>query len=833
MTKPVTQGGYSGSVNRRVREGLLIIFTSLALYTLVALMTHHGDDPGWSQTGASNGIVNLAGKTGAWFSDVLFFLFGYMAYCLPPMIVFIGIFVYQPITAEGKSKNLEIKASVWYIRIAGFLLALLTSCGLASMHSIESLDTGTTLSMTSGGLLGILVKTGLVNQLSHVGATIILLAFFLASITLFTGLSWLKLTDLLGHYTWRLMLKIRQESPIWFEKIKKSCMAVKNSDYWRRAKLMLVMLYQFLSEKIQKKFNVSVLKKNIQKNPQQDVFDDVDSFRVAMEKTIPETLVWVDDLIEPITQMTQTTQVSQPVIKQAVNYVKQESTSQLLHRASPISTSVAGQPPSLALLDASEARMTLGFNKTELENLSLLVERRLTEFGVQAKVVAVHPGPVVTRFELDLAAGIKVSKISGLAKDLARSLSVMSVRVVEVIPGKSYIGIEIPNEQRELVRLKDILACAGYQAAGSPLTLGLGKDISGRPVSVDLAKMPHLLVAGTTGSGKSVGINAMILSILYKATPEEVRMILIDPKMLELSVYDKIPHLLTPVVTDMKDAASALRWCVAEMESRYQLMAALGVRNLAGYNQKIEEAYHAKETLVDPFWEPHLGMEPNILTKKPYIVVVVDEFADMIMVVGKQVEELIARIAQKARAAGIHLILATQRPSVDVITGLIKANIPTRIAFQVSCRIDSRTILDQPGAEQLLGHGDMLYLAPGAGIPQRIHGAFVSDEEVHKVANQWRKQGSPDYIENILKSSNPIPGFDSPRGQDEYDELYDEAVKIVTESRRPSISHVQRRLRIGYNRAACLIEQMERDGVLSAIQSNGTREVLAPPPVER
>lgn len=847
ITKAAARIGHSGSVNRRVREGLLIIFISLALYMLVALMTHHNDDPGWSQTGASNGIVNLAGKTGAWFSDVLFFLFGYIAYCLPVMILFMGVFIYQPTIIESSSKNTQMKLSVWYIRIAGFVLALLTSCGLASMHAVDSLDATAVLSMTSGGLLGIVVKTALVSQLNHIGATIILLAFFLASITLFTGLSWLKLTDLLGHYTWHLIVKIRQESPGWFQTIKKGCIELKNSDYCRQAQCKLMNSYQYCYEKIKKKTESLGLRKNLQKETnieiQDDVFDDVYSFRAAMEKMASEPSIGtpeynfanapVQSNIKPALSTSLSSNMPfNPAVKQTNQpMMRTQSSAHVISNS--VSGSISTHPPSLALLDASEARVALGFNKTEVANLSQLVERRLTEFGVQAKVVGVQPGPVVTRFELDLAAGIKVSKISGLAKDLARSLSVMSVRVVEVIPGKSYIGIEIPNEKREMVRLKEILTSTGYQSANSPLTLGLGKDIAGRPVSVDLAKMPHLLVAGTTGSGKSVGINAMILSILYKASPEEVRMILIDPKMLELSVYDKIPHLLTPVVTDMKDAASALRWCVAEMESRYQLMAALGVRNLAGYNQKIEDAQRAQESLFDPFWEPNLGMEPGVLTKKPYIVVVVDEFADLIMVVGKQVEELIARIAQKARAAGIHLILATQRPSVDVITGLIKANIPTRIAFQVSCRIDSRTVLDQSGAEQLLGHGDMLYLAPGAGIPQRIHGAFVSDEEVHKVANQWRKQGVPDYIESILKSSNSIAGFDSPRGGDEYDELYDEAVKIVTESRRPSISHVQRRLRIGYNRAACLIEQMERDGVLSAMQSNGTREVLAPPPVER
>jgi len=486
---------------------------------------------------------------------------------------------------------------------------------------------------------------------------------------------------------------------------------------------------------------------------------------------------------------------------------------------------ILSEMPSLSLLEATEKIQRQGFTQGELKELSALVEARLLEFGVEATVVAVTPGPVITRFELDLAAGIKVNKITGLAKDLARSLSVVSVRVVEIIPGKSVVGLEIPNVHRELVRLKEVLEDPAYKQA-SGLALALGKDISGRSIVVDLAKMPHLLVAGTTGSGKSVGLNAMLLSILYKSPPQDVRMILIDPKMLELAVYDAIPHLLTPVVTDMKDAANALRWCVAEMDRRYQLMAAVGVRNLAGYNQKIESRKHAGDPILDPFWQPNMGEQPEALEKLPFIVVVVDEFADMIMVVGKKVEELIARLAQKARAAGIHLILATQRPSVDVITGLIKANIPTRIAFQVSSRIDSRTILDQSGAEQLLGHGDMLYLPPGVGVPLRIHGAFVSDEEVHKVTDKLRKLGKPTYIENVVHSLAEPGHF-----QEDTDELYDQAIMIVTESRKASISSVQRRLKIGYNRAARLIEQMEADGIVSAVQSNGTREVLAPPPV--
>jgi S-DNA-T family DNA segregation ATPase FtsK/SpoIIIE len=477
-----------------------------------------------------------------------------------------------------------------------------------------------------------------------------------------------------------------------------------------------------------------------------------------------------------------------------------------------------------------------------LQALSKQLELKLQDFGITAEVIEVLPGPVVTCFEIQPAAGIKASRISALSRDLARSLAVVSVRVVEVIPGKSFVGIEIPNEHREMVRLSEVLSSVVYEEAKSALTLALGNDISGQPVCADLAKMPHLLVAGTTGSGKSVGINSMLLSLLYKSTPDDVRLILIDPKMLELSVYDDIPHLLTPVVTDMKDAASSLRWCVGEMERRYKLMSALGVRNLAGYNKKVADGLMAGKPLLDPLWRAdELLMSeddsPSELKKLPYIVVVVDEFADMMMIVGKKVEQLIARIAQKARAAGIHLILATQRPSVDVITGLIKANVPSRIAFQVSSKIDSRTILDQSGAESLLGHGDLLYLPPGTGVPVRVHGAFVDDHEVHRVVADWKSRGAPEYLEDItseiVTNNIPVPGYvndSSDSSSQESDELYDEAVAFVIETRKASISSVQRKLRIGYNRAARLVEQMEVSGVVSEMGLNGNRDVLAPAP---
>nr|WP_269801419.1 DNA translocase FtsK [Oceanimonas marisflavi] len=491
--------------------------------------------------------------------------------------------------------------------------------------------------------------------------------------------------------------------------------------------------------------------------------------------------------------------------------------------------------PEVTLLDPPKPRQH-AVSEDELDRIARLVEAKLADYNVQASVVGVYPGPVITRFELDLAPGVKVSKITNLARDLARSLSAISVRVVEVIPGKPYVGLELPNTRRETVYLREVIDTELFHHSQHPLTMVLGQDIAGEPVVVNLAKMPHVLVAGTTGSGKSVGVNVMILSMLFKATPEEVRFIMIDPKMLELSVYEGIPHLLTEVVTDMKEAANALRWCVGEMERRYKLMSAMGVRNLKGFNTKVQEAIDAGEPLRDPLWQPTQSMDtyPPALEKLPHIVVVIDEFADMMMIVGKKVEELIARIAQKARAAGIHLILATQRPSVDVITGLIKANIPTRMSFQVSSKIDSRTILDQQGAESLLGMGDMLYLPAGDSNPTRVHGAFVDDHEVHKVVAAWKERGEPDYIEDILSgdvgADGLLPG-EAPEGADgELDELFDHAVAFVAETRRGSTSSVQRKFKIGYNRAARIIDQMEAQGIVSPAGSNGQREVLAPPP---
>ncbi|MEW5967518.1 MAG: DNA translocase FtsK 4TM domain-containing protein [Pseudomonadota bacterium] len=513
----------------------------------------------------------------------------------------------------------------------------------------------------------------------------------------------------------------------------------------------------------------------------------------------------------------------EPVVKEVP-----QSERAVVEKQAPLFSDLPDSPlPPLHLLDPADEAVETA-SPEALEYTSLMIERKLAEFGVEVKVVSASPGPVITRYEIEPATGVKGSQIVNLAKDLARTLSVISIRVVEAIPGKHTMGLEIPNAKRQIVRLSEILGSKVYADSASPLTVTLGKDIAGNPVVADLGKMPHLLVAGTTGSGKSVGVNAMILSLVYKSDPSAVRMIMVDPKMLELSIYEGIPHLLAPVVTDMKQAASALNWCVAEMERRYKLLSAVGVRNLAGYNQKVRDARKAGTPLTHPFSLTPDNPEP--LDTMPMIVVMIDELADLMMVVGKKVEELIARLAQKARAAGIHLILATQRPSVDVITGLIKANIPTRIAFQVSSKIDSRTILDQMGAEALLGQGDMLYLPPGTGLPQRVHGAFVSDAEVHRVVDYLKALGEPDYIEGVLEAPEEAGEGGGEYGEAgaEADPLYDQAVAYVLKSRRASISSVQRQLRIGYNRAARMIEDMERAGLVSPMQSNGNRDVLAP-----
>ena len=639
---------------------------------------------------------------------------------------------------------------------------LITSCALSTLHF-----SGEFYRESAGGILGQVIGNYLESSMKLLGATTLLFFVWLASISLFLNVSWIKIIDEIGKYSlvfWEFCLGKIDEIKDKFEEKRK-------------------------------------------KAERKEIFD-AEKKRIA-KKAPPK--------IEPIT----------PKLEKSNRAEKER-------QVPMFEPPTDGELPNLALLDDPPLREQ-AYSNESLEAMSRLVELKLKDFGIEVEVVSVSPGPIITRFELDPAPGVKVSKISTLSKDLARSLSVVSVRIVEVIPGKSFVGLEIPNESRELVTLGEILKSKVYDEMSSPLTLALGKDIGGNSVVADLSKMPHLLIAGTTGSGKSVAINAMILSLLYKATSEHVRLIMVDPKMLELSVYEGIPHLLTPVVTDMKEAANALRWCVAEMDRRYKLMAALGVRNIGGFNKKVKDAIADGNPIPDPLFKlPELldddePVDHPTLNTLPYIVVIIDELADMMMIVGKKTEELVSRLAQKARASGIHMILATQRPSVDVITGLIKANIPSRIAFQVSAKVDSRTILDQMGAETLLGHGDMLYLPPGTSLPNRVHGAFVADNEVHSVVSNLKKAGSPQYIDEIVQTTDlNIMGSGDDEADAEKDVLYDQAVQIVIDTKKASISGIQRRLKIGYNRAARMVESMESAGLVGPLESNGTREILIP-----
>jgi S-DNA-T family DNA segregation ATPase FtsK/SpoIIIE len=749
-------------------ESFFLLTILLAVYLVACLVSYAPTDPGPFNTVASDQVQNIGRLLGAWLANFFLFLTGYIAYLLPLLFVYLGWVVYS-----GTRGAVASDATQWLARVTGFVLFILSATGLGHMHAVAPVGS---MPAGAGGVVGLQIATPLTEVAGYLGSTLFLLALLLLGLTLFAGISWFRVMDRVGQFTLATIAWIGT--------------TVAGMQDWyagRRAKAK--------REEVRKADSVRRRKKPERRIEPQIGADEKDrSKRSQREK-------------------------QQPLFKHLP----------------------AGKLPPKDLLDSPEEQKA-GYSKDELELLSRQVELKLADFGVEVDVVAVHPGPVITRFELQPAAGVKSAQITNLAKDLARGLSVISVRVVEVIPGKSTIGLEIPNVNRQIVFLSDVLNSEPYERASSPLTLALGKSIAGRPMVADVTRMPHLLVAGTTGSGKSVALNAMILSLIFKATPDQVRLVMIDPKMLELSVYEGIPHLLAPVVTDMKEAANALRWCVAEMERRYRSMAAVGVRNIAGYNKKIREAQEAGKPFTDPLWNPENAIEGETapeLEVFPYIVVIVDEFADMMMIVGKKIEELIARLAQKARAAGIHLLLATQRPSVDVITGLIKANIPARIAFQVSSRVDSRTILDQMGAEQLLGHGDMLFLPPGSALPERIHGAFVDDHEVHAVVGWLKNFGEPDYVEEVLNDTQLVDdgrsvgatGLLEATGG-EQDELYDQAVAWVTQSRRASISSVQRQLRIGYNRAARLVEEMEAAGVVSPPEHNGQREVLAPPPPE-
>ncbi|WQH15457.1 DNA translocase FtsK 4TM domain-containing protein [Guyparkeria halophila] len=756
---------------------LLVVALLLGVY-LLALLSYHPADPAFSVTGAGE-VRNAAGLVGAWVADGARYLVGFGAYMLVPALLPLLWRTFRRARQGNPWADLPFA-----IQWLGVLLLVLCVSVLASInHEPLAAPSG----LSAGGVLGLVLAEGMVRLLGALGSTLVLLGLMMLGVSATTGLSWFALFDLIGATLLRLVNGARAIAK------------------WIVARLPL--------------------SRRPGPAPIPEVGASYEEVEQRRKKTPPaENKPKPRAKSTPAPRSTPATSVTPTKRKSGTPPQPELGT--------------ADGKPILELLDRP-VQQSSGFDKGDLQHMSEVIEARLSEFGVAVDVVAAHPGPVITRFELQPAPGVKVSQISNLAKDLARALSIVSVRVVEVIPGKSTVGLEIPNTAREIIALRELLESRRYREARSPLTVALGKDIGGEPIMADLGRMPHLLVAGTTGSGKSVGVNAMILSLLYKATADEVRLILIDPKMLELSVYEGIGHLLAPVVTDMKEASNALRWAVGEMERRYRLMARLGVRNIAGANEKIREAIARGEPIKDPFYDHAQAFDPDLppptLEPMPYLVIVVDEFADMMMVVGKKVEELIARLAQKARAAGIHLILATQRPSVDVITGLIKANIPTRIAFQVSSKVDSRTILDQMGAEQLLGHGDMLYLPPGSGMPMRVHGAFVGDEEVHRVVEALKTLGEPEYLDEVLSEDTAanvtLPGEKPVRADgEEIDELYDQAVAIVTESRKASISYVQRRLKIGYNRSARLVEQMEADGVVGALGSNGSREVIAPPP---
>jgi len=919
---------------QRVWEAGMIIACVFAFFLLLALVSFHPGDPGWSQAGLQLDIHNWVGATGAWVADLLLFSFGFLAYLMPFGSAFLGWFLFQHIKELDEFDYLTIG-----LRIIGGLLMALGATGIASINFDDIYN------FSAGGFVGDVISSALIPYFNTAGTILLLLCFFCTGFTLLTGISWLTIIDKIGEGTlWlgrktlsapqsllalempRLALanrssgqesnesaalditsmraeplataeqtqqpraqktapsrseptfgieEVEDEPPFYtynrdepvqtepnngLNTEEKDAASVDNDTETKKSAFSLSGMRNAVTGSFKDK--VGLGKSNQEdsahspidsaqhehgQQPQQSPhinFDDLEEFDEDLPyETGSKPLASTNNSVSSADD----SQPSAPVAQTQPSHL-QEETQTVAQTFTPAALGAkpvkarAGEVdpnlppmPSFDLLERADKHEN-PLTPEEIEGISRLVEEKLADFNIEATVVGVYPGPVITRFELDLAPGVKVSKITGLSKDLARAMSAISVRVVEVIPGKSVIGLELPNKKREMVRLSEVISCDTFQSNKSPLTMVLGADISGQPVVVDLAKMPHLLVAGTTGSGKSVGVNVMILSLLYKSTPEDVRMIMIDPKMLELSVYEGIPHLLAEVVTDMKEAANALRWCVGEMERRYRLMSALGVRNLKGYNAKVEEAIANGAPIKDPLWknEESMDAEAPDLAKLPAIVVVVDEFADMMMIVGKKVEELIARIAQKARAAGIHLILATQRPSVDVITGLIKANIPTRCAFQVSSKIDSRTILDQQGAETLLGMGDMLYLPPGSPVPTRVHGAFVDDHEVHAVVADWQKRGEPEYIDEILNGEASaevlLPG-EQPEGEDqEFDAFYDEAVAFVTETRRASVSSVQRKFRIGYNRAARLVEQMEMSGVVSAQGHNGNREVLAPPP---
>ena len=736
--------------SRVIREATWFSLLFIGLYITLALYSHSGSDPSFSHSiDVRENISNLAGISGAYFSDLFLNLFGLSAWWL----VFLSIYSIFLIYPRIENEDYEIK-HLLVIHYLGFFLLLLSSSTFEAGYAVDILAK---LPSEQGGLLGNNIYGFLVKAMGYIGTLVFLITSFAIGFSLFTGWSWITISESIGNFICNLCNRVIEKFVDWqdrregkrFEKQRTTFVESERKKLEDRAPIKILDIKSSVKESVR-----------VKKEKQTNLFGDSDSIL-----------------------------------------------------------------PPLHLLDQPKTEVSVQSPET-IEFISRLIEKKLLDFGIEAKVISAQPGPVITRYEFEPAPGVKGSQVINLAKDLARALSVVSVRVVETIPGKTCMGLEIPNPDRQIVYLSEIVSSKTFADTSALLSVALGKDISGKPEIADISKMPHILIAGTTGSGKSVAINALVLSLLYKATSDKVKMILIDPKMLELSVYEGIPHLLSPVVTDMRQAGNALNWCVAEMEKRYKLMSEFGVRNLAGFNHKLKEAQEKGTPLTNPFsLDPE---NPELLEELPLIVIVIDELADLMMTMGKKIEALIARLAQKARASGIHLVLATQRPSVDVITGLIKANIPARIGFQVSSKIDSRTILDQMGAETLLGKGDMLYMPPGTSYPDRIHGAFVSDQEVHKVVNFLKSKAEPDYIDEILNPNDSSDNILSESGsKSEKDPLYDEAVQIVLSSKKASISYVQRNLRIGYNRAARIIEDMEKAGLVSPMQNNGNREIIA------
>ncbi|MBY0241300.1 MAG: DNA translocase FtsK 4TM domain-containing protein [Burkholderiaceae bacterium] len=828
--------------NRLVRllsEARWLAIAVLTIYVVLIMASYNKLDPGWSHSNVVPRVYNLGGRAGAYLSDLMLFIFGFSAWWWIVWLLRSVWGGYRRLSRRfltGEIEEPEHRHETIF-RLVGFAFLLVGSLGL---EFLRMYTLPVQLPRAPGGVLGQLIGHAAHVGLGFTGATLLLLLLFSVGLSLFFHISWLNVAERIGAalelcYEWVVHRYEDHE-----DRRRGSMAAVKRDEVVVHERAKHVEKHAEKPVRIEPQVVDNPFTQNTSNTPNSPATstapakggkasdkDDV-AATVAAFAAVPgagqgasSSAAGDKFAAAPAPMKIEAPVTSVPMSERAVK----ERQGTLFQESRP------GDLPPLALLD--DPPQTLESLPVEtLEFTSRLIEKKLSDFGVDARVVAAYPGPVVTRYEIEPATGVKGSQIVNLARDLARSLSLTSIRVVETIPGKNYMALELPNPKRQIVRLSEIVGSKVYHDNTSALTVALGKDIAGKPVVADLAKMPHLLVAGTTGSGKSVGINATILSLLYKADPADVRMILIDPKMLEMSVYEGIPHLLAPVVTDMRQAGHALNWAVNEMERRYKLMSKLGVRNLAGYNAKILEAAKREEHIPNPFSITPDSPEP--LDKLPTIVIIIDELADLMMVVGKKVEELIARIAQKARAAGLHLILATQRPSVDVITGLIKANIPTRIAFQVSSKIDSRTILDQMGAETLLGMGDMLYMPPGTGLPVRVHGAFVSDEEVHRVVGYLKLQGEPNYIEGILEGGTlesdggAEGGAAAGEGGAEADPMYDQAVQVVLKNRRASISLVQRHLRIGYNRAARLLEQMEQSGVVSPMQSNGNRDILVP-----